>query len=55
MKKSKAYGDHGTGVGRFCKLARAYDEEFTVCNDMRIEEHAADRCDMDHAFMLSTK
>ena len=30
VRKSRTYDGHGTGVGRFCQLARAYDEEFEV-------------------------
>ena len=40
MKKSKAHQDYGTGIGRFCKLTRAFDEEFEVRNDMGREENA---------------
>ncbi|KAF1968925.1 hypothetical protein BU23DRAFT_255737 [Bimuria novae-zelandiae CBS 107.79] len=28
VRKSRAYAGHGNGVGRFCKLARAHDEEY---------------------------
>ena len=40
MKKSKAHQDYGTGIGRFCKLTRAFDEEFEVRNDTGREEDA---------------
>lgn len=35
MRRSRAYEAHDTGIGRFCKLARAYNDAYKVRDDLK--------------------